>query len=175
MNKLLAVLSVLALLLSSGAIYLVATQHPVETGGKGGTSNADAISLTGSLTIGADNNGNGVTDTASRKTLTAATTTPCAILSPAATSTIVSTAFNATVSTSSLGFFTLATSTTPYATTSLVSTMTLAANAEGTLNWDGGANNALIAPNTYLVYGVQGVAYGYTYGGTCNAVFRSVN
>lgn len=172
MSKLLATLGIIgSLLLGGGALY-VAT-HQVD--GKGGTTNVDSVVLNGSLTIGADANGNGVTDFATRKVLTTATTTPCAIQSPAATSTLVSTSFNITTGTSTAATLTLATSTTPYATTSLITTFTVGSGAQATPNWDGGNNNALVSPNTYLVYGAAGAANpGFTYIGTCNAVFRSV-
>jgi hypothetical protein len=172
-NKILAVLVALNLLATAGIGYAVVQM--VDTGGKGGTTNLDVVSLTGALTIGADANGNGITFTPTRKTLTSATTTPCAILSPSSTSTIESVVFNITTATSTTGVFTLATSTTPYATTSLIATFTVTSGAQATLNWDGGNNNALVAPNTYIVFGVQGVPYGFTYGGTCSAVVRSVN
>lgn len=174
MSKLLATLGIIgALILGGGALY-VAT-HQVD--GKGGTTNVDNISLGGCLTIGADNNGNGVQDCAQRKTLTTATTTICAIQSPfAATSTLVSTTLNITTGTSTAATITLATSTTAFATTSLITTFTVGSGAQATPNWDGGVNNSLVAPNGWVVYGAAGAANpGFTYGGTCNAVFRQTN
>lgn len=170
MNKLLAVLVAILILLNGAMLYVVAGN---QTGGKGGTTNADSVSLNGSLTLGADNNGNGVTDFATRQVLTTASTTPCAILSPSATTTLVSTSLNIASSSASISNFTLATSTTAYATTSLIASISVAANAKGTPNWDGGVNNSLVSPNTYIVWGVGGGAV-FNGGGTCNAVFRSV-
>lgn len=107
--------------------------------------------------------------------LRTATTTPCAILSPAATTTLESFTLNVTTGTSTAGLITIATSTTAYATTSLVTSKTIASGAQGTVNWHAGVDNGLVSPSTYVVAGVQGVAYGFTYIGTCSATFSKVN
>ncbi len=107
--------------------------------------------------------------------LIAATTTPCVIKSPNATTTLDRFVFNVTTATSSAATLTLATSTVPNATTSLIASLSLSAGAQGTPNWAPGVNNGLVAPNTYVSMGASGVSQGgYTFGGSCNAVFIGV-
>lgn len=125
------------------------------------------------------------------RAMTRATSTPCAFLSPNATSTLVR--FTANISSSTAvtaTTYTLATSTTQYATTSLISffgaagtlagTTTIASAAQGALVWSSSPNQVgLISPNTYLVLGVQGGTGNFgtaaQVGGVCNATFDSVN
>lgn len=108
--------------------------------------------------------------------LTAATTTPCAFISPAATTTLEVFTMNITTGTSTAGLVTVATSTTAFATTSLVTTKTLIASQPGTVNWHPGVDNAVVAPSTYVVAGVANAPTpGFTLVGTCSATFRTVN
>lgn len=106
--------------------------------------------------------------------LYSATTTPCVIKSPSATTTLAAFAMNVTTPTSTTALFTLATSTVPNATTSLIATQTLTSGQEGTFNWAAGANNGLVSPNTYVSIGTSGGVSPFTYGGSCNATFRGV-
>lgn len=110
-----------------------------------------------------------------RQSLTAATTTPCALQNPfTSTSTLIAWDMNVTTATSSAGVLTLATSTTAYATTSAIATFSIAANAQGTRVWSGGNDVGVVAGSGYVVVGVQGVAYGFTYGGTCSGIFQTL-
>lgn len=107
--------------------------------------------------------------------LSRATTTPCVVKSPSATTTILRIAFNVTTPTSSAATLTIATSTLSSATTSLIAVLSLAAGAQGTPHWDPGNNNALVAPNTYVTIGASGVSQGgYTFGGSCSVMFAGV-
>ena len=119
----------------------------------------------------------GVTECTLRGSWTStATTTPCDIPNAlAASSTIQEIVVNVTGATSSAAVFTLATSTVQNATTSLITTLSLAAGAQGALHWHGGTNNAVLGPNNRIVVGVSGVSQGgYTLGGSCYAKTRAV-
>lgn len=108
--------------------------------------------------------------------LTPATTTPCVIKSPSATTTIDRAIFNVVTATSSAATLTFATSTLQNATSSLIATFSLSAGKTGTINWAPGSNNALVAPNTYVAFGAAGVSQGgYTFGGTCSVLFMGVS
>lgn len=116
-----------------------------------------------------------------RSSLTAATTTPCALQNPFnATTTINDVSLVVTTATSSAGQFVFATSTTPYNyTTSPIASESLAANAQGTFVTGETASSTglgvVVPPNGYIVIGMgtgSAVSYGYTYGGTCTAIFQ---
>lgn len=133
------------------------------------TSSAGALTST-AQTI------NGVTTTFSRlSSMTAATTTPCAILSPAATTTLESLVASITVGTSTAATLTFATSTTAFATTSLIAQKTVGANVGVIFDFHPAKDNSVISPSTYVVLGEQGGTGSFSNTGTCNAVFRSVN
>ena len=114
--------------------------------------------------------------------MTTATSTPCAFLSPAATSSL--NYFSAVVSSSTAvtsTTYVLATSTTQYATSSLITrfgtaaTGALPASAQGTFTWGIGDTNNVVNPSTYVVLGVQGGTGNFgtaaQVGGTCKAMF----
>lgn len=107
--------------------------------------------------------------------LTAATTTPCALQSPAATSTLAYEAFSINVGTSTTGLITVATSTTAFATTSRVTEFSVASGQQfyhaHSATTTSSGETITIGPSTYLVYGVAGVPYGFTYTGSCQAEF----
>jgi hypothetical protein len=112
---------------------------------------------------------------AARMTLATATTTPCALQSPfTSTSTLVSFALNVTTGTSTTGSLTLATSTTAYATTSAITTFNIASGAKATPVWTGGNDVGVVAPSGYVVVGVKGANFGFTYVGTCSAIFQTL-
>lgn len=99
------------------------------------------------------------------RALATATTTPCAIISPAATSTLLAATLQVTTASSTATTWTFATSTTAYATTSLYNTFSLASGALGsmvatTTNITGVVTNdrTVFPPNTFLVWGVAGVS-----------------
>lgn len=126
-----------------------------------------------------------------KQTYTSATTTPCSILSPAATSTPMFWTSQITVGTSTAMAFDLATSTTAFATTTsqLIkggTTVQLASSAQGTFFWSQmasssgstygnydatGASTIQLAPSTWLVMKTGAGLGGYTFTGTCSARF----
>lgn len=122
----------------------------------------------------------GVRHWAGKQTLNTATTTPCAIQSPVATSTLSRVIFNVNVSTSTAATMTLATSSTAFATSTELFRFTIPANLTRTFQYVASTTDAqgqaqTIAPNTYLVFGAAGVASGgFTFGGSCSAVFTEV-
>lgn len=88
-----------------------------------------------------------------------ATTTPCAFKLPSATSTVLFASFANTTSTSTALTLTIATSTTPYATTTALSTIVIPSGQTKEVSWlpstiTGGVGSAI--PNTYLVFGIAG-------------------
>lgn len=122
---------------------------------------------------------NGVSQYTAKESITAGTTTPCSILSPAATTTLDSFAFNLTTGTSTSIGWTLATSTSPNATTSpILKFPPVGAGAQATLAWAAGANNALISPSTFVNVGSEALPYGSAGGvagiiGTCQGIFQT--
>jgi hypothetical protein len=108
--------------------------------------------------------------------LTAATTTVCAIQSPAATSTLRFGSIRFGVSSTSATTVYIAKATTPYATTTALGQCALAANAQGTclasttptVNVDPAQ---VFAPNTYLVVGMTGGVGTFSPTGTCEATW----
>lgn len=154
----------------------------------GGTTNLDALALDSTLSVGTDatiggsltttgtTTNNGIAYVPRRSSLTSATTTPCSILSPAATSTLVRAGLNITTATSTNGTWYLATSTTAYATTTNYYTFTVSSGSLYTFDYISSttSNGAvrIFAPSTYLNFAVSG-ASGFTYGGTCDALFKT--
>ena len=119
-------------------------------------------------------NENGVFHYQRVASLIAATTTPCVIKSPSATTTLETFTMNVTTGTSTAPNLTLATSTITNATTSLVFNKTYGASTQFTLNWHPTTENALVSPNIFVSVGAAGVPYGFTLVGTCSATFRKV-
>lgn len=120
-----------------------------------------------------------------RQTFAAATSTPCSILSPAATSSLVSYGYQIYTATGTAATFDVGTSTTPYATTTtnnFITQRVIAANAQDTFFITAsttalGQNNLnnILAPNTYLNFKTGNSALGgYTWGGTCQATFETI-
>jgi hypothetical protein len=110
-----------------------------------------------------------------KKDFTPATTTPCSIQAPSATSTLLFAGFQITGSTSTAATIDLATSTTRYATsTNLVAAKSIAANAQGYASWSsyGGNDDKTMKANEWVVVKTAGVGVGgYTYTGQCSALF----
>jgi len=105
-----------------------------------------------------------------------ATTSLCAMLSPAATSTLQFVSWQITAGTTTAATIDIGTSTTAFATTTnLVTATAVASGAQGYKYWTpaGAAlDDAMIAPSTYLnVMTASPGLSGYTYTGTCQAVF----
>lgn len=114
-----------------------------------------------------------------------ATSTLCAIKSPAATSTLISATFHEYTATSTGGVVALSKGTSAFATTStLIGTAyNIASGAFATVQAStspAAGDATIIAPNTFLVWGVHAgslaavYSTGYTYGAQCQTVFRSV-
>ena len=126
---------------------------------------------------------NGLTTYKIRRPLTLASTTPCAIQSPYATSTRKSWAVQVTTATATdVTTWTFATSTTAFATTSVYGTFSLAAGTQGsmvastTATTTGKRTNDVdvVKPNTWFVVGMAGTVPAGTTNlqGTCSAVFE---
>jgi len=121
---------------------------------------------------------NGVTKFYASGTFTAATTTPCSLQAPASTSTLLFAGWQITVGTSTAATIDLGTSTTRYATTTnKVAAKSVAANAQGYAVWTpagAGVDDNIMAPNTWVNVKTAGAGLsGYTYTGTCEAVFQT--
>lgn len=93
-----------------------------------------------------------------RKALVTATTTPCQFKSPASTSTLEFFSFRVdTGTTTDATVWTVASSTSQSATTTLGGQFSLAAASKGSFIFrPTGASSNLISPNTWVVLGVQG-------------------
>ena len=114
------------------------------------------------------------------------TTTPCVFLSPTSTSTLSRASVNIVLSTTTPAVkWTLATSTTAYATTTALYQFTAVAGKLHSWEWvasstspTGSLGFGTTPPSTYLVFGNEGVAssesqpYGFRIGGSCQAEFR---
>ena len=100
-----------------------------------------------------------------RRSLTSATTTPCAIQSPAATSSLIYGGMFISVGTTTATVLDMATSTTAFATTTAIAgTKNVPSGWQGSIdsNWDPGNNTStsslIFAPSTWVVFGERGVA-----------------
>lgn len=162
-----ALVVVLLALVAGGSFY--AGTQTVATPASGAISGPDISSTYISV--------NGVQTYSYKLTFGKATTTPCSIQSPAATSTIVDANFQINTGTSTAATIDLGTGTTRYATTTnLIAAKSIASGASGNSNWvsaGGTAEDNIMAPNTWVIVKTAGAGLsGYTYGGTCSAQFR---
>lgn len=113
-------------------------------------------------------------------TLRTATTTVCAIKSPAATSTLSFAGVRFTVSSSTAATIALAKATTAYATTTILGNeVTLAAGAQATIVATSTATNLNLgnytfAPNNWLVVGMRGGIGTFSPIGSCSAEFTRI-
>ena len=122
----------------------------------------------------------GLAEYSSRISTTGASTTPCAIQSPASTSTLVFTALQITTASSTATTWTAATSTTAFATTSpIVPNFSLGSGAQGsfvaaTSTSVANASGPTMAPNTWVVWGLAGIGNltSDKLVGSCSAKFR---
>jgi hypothetical protein len=137
---------------------------------------AVTLNVTGNSTLG------GIVTSGKTLTMTNATSTPCAFLSPSATSTLrYFSAYVASSTAVTSTTYVLATSTTPYATSSLITrfgtaaTGAVPAGSKATLSWGIGDTNMIVNPSTYVVLGVQGGTGNFgtaaQVGGNCKAQF----
>lgn len=106
---------------------------------------------------------NGVQTCRYSKGLALATTSPCAIKSPEATSTLTFASLQVNVASTTATTWTAAKSATPTATTTAITTFTLASGARGTMvastTYASTTPDSIniFAPSTWLVWGVAGV------------------
>lgn len=121
---------------------------------------------------------NGQTHWYSKGNFAQATTTVCAVQSPAATSTLelASVVFN--VSSTSASVVTLAKAATAFATTTILSNQSIAANAQATIMASsspllatGAVNDLVFAPNQWFVVSMAGGAGTFSPSGTCQTEF----
>jgi hypothetical protein len=113
-------------------------------------------------------------------TLKPATTTPCAIQSPNATSTLIGFWARLDVASTAATTWDMAKATSPSATTTILGTAALAvaANAQAALSATSSAPTSILAPNTWVVLGARAgfsagdaVGTGFVPTGTCYAKF----
>ena len=114
-----------------------------------------------------------------RQSLNTATNTPCAILSPAATSTIEFANIALNTASSTATTWKISKSATAFATTTLVNTYSLASGALATFALQGTTTESsanVIGPSQYLVWNVEGtvIADSAKFNGTCQAEFRVI-
>ena len=102
------------------------------------------------------------------------TTTPCAILTPNATTTLWDASIRPTIA-STTATITIASSTTAFATTSLIASGSIAGLTPYT--WDAGINNSVLAPSTWVVFGLSNYALpttGYVFTGVCEITVQTI-
>jgi hypothetical protein len=124
---------------------------------------------------------NGIEKYYYRQALRTATTTPCSIKSPAATSTYTYDALKITTGTSTATVWTFAKATTAFATTTQLGVFSLGSGAQGSMVASTSPSTGItliddtrvLAPNTWLVWGVQGTTISGTSKllGVCSAEF----
>ena len=163
MNKL--ILAAVALLLVLGGVTysLLGTQEPKLGAAPGPERTAECETR------------NGVTQCFNRKAFTQATTTVCAIKSPAATSTLVTALVRFAVSSTTASVVTLAQATTPFATTTLNGAqIAIAAGAQSTIQASTTGQGTIFPPNTQFVVGMQGNPGTFSPTGFCQATFEII-
>ena len=109
-------------------------------------------------------------------------TTPCALQSPSATSTLIGGSFQVSTPTSTAATLTIAKAATAFATTTvLADNVSLAANAQITLlasttgqNGNPSDTRVIFGPNQWIVFGAKGAPgaaglAGFQFGGACTA------
>lgn len=121
----------------------------------------------------------GITTCVTRIAMRTATTTVCAIKSPAATSTLVSGTARFTYSSTTAPLVRFAKATTPYATTTALGNATIAAGAQGTLQASSTPVGALgditvFEPSSYLVVALSGGVGTFSPTGICQATFEVI-
>jgi hypothetical protein len=108
--------------------------------------------------------------------LKTATTTPCAIQSPKATSTIIHASFSIGTGTSTANFVEIGKATTAFATTTSLGYLTIASGKSGTLvsTTTSQNDNLIIAPSNWVVTKMS-QSYDQVPPGVCEVIFRTVN
>lgn len=124
---------------------------------------------------------NGTSQQAQQSSITSTTTVPCIIPPPTATSTLDVT-LNITQATTTTTAIGIATTTNPYATSTLTSLLTTVNGPNGTqpIKYSGG-NNMFVTPGQYVIFfytngttGSLNAANPQGQGGTCNSYGRSL-
>lgn len=111
--------------------------------------------------------------------LNQATTTVCAIQAPVATSTLVSGGIRFAVSSTTASTVTIAKATTAFATSTLLNTVSVGANAQATVLAASTTLSALeqtnrtFAPNEWLVVGMAGGVGTFSPSGLCEATWEA--
>jgi hypothetical protein len=113
--------------------------------------------------------------------LATATTTPCALQAPSATSTLRHASLRVSTATSTATVWTASKATTAFATTTAFDQFSLGSGAFGTMHVGTASStapdeNSVIAPDNWIVWGVQGtiIADSTKLNGTCSAVFEVI-
>ena len=189
MTKNLILSAVVALVVATGCA--IAFNPVVDTDGIAATVLAKVQATFGAVT-GPDDSfpcktSNGVTTCSERKALTTATTTPCAIKSPSATSTLIRATAMVTVASSTATTWTIAKAANAFATTTpMLQDITLASGVQGVLLFAGTSTPAgvaqvtdpkyVFAPNTFAVWGRAGTVEADTtlFKGACTATFQVI-
>lgn len=146
-----------------------------------GSVNSGDPSITNFTRLAANDFINGGVETIGNRTasLTQATTTVCAIQSPAATSTLQSASILLTVSSTTASSVVLAKATTAFATTTNLNTEAVAANAQATIvastSPTGGNKDLIFSPSTWLVVGMSGGTGTFSPTGVCTATWTTLN
>lgn len=107
-------------------------------------------------------------------TVALSSTTPCAIQSPAATSSLAFGSLQITTPTTTASTWVMATSSTAFATTTALVTEVIGSGGYGSITWDAGASNSLMAPSTWVVFGASNYGVpssGIVVSGRCQAQF----
>jgi hypothetical protein len=170
MKKLLGSAAVVILIIAIGGSYVFPKlQLPV---GATPGSNIDSPDLTR----------NGVVTYEYRKALSRATTTVCAIRSPQATSTLVSTELKITTASSTAVVFSAAKATTAFATTTSLLEFSFGSGVQGSAYLPATStavdSKYVFAPNDWVVWGLEGIADADLTDdkllGVCQAQFRVI-
>lgn len=177
-KKMWGALIVVAIIAITGLVFPTAT-NTVVTKVLGGNAGFDFLNPFANF--------NGVVHEYRQAKLNTATTTPCAFLSPSSTSTLVHAALRVGTATSTATTWTFAKATSPYATTTELGRYSLSSGAFGTMVASstqlsgvtvGVDTPNVIAPSTYLVWGVAGVINAaipsINFGGVCSAEFITI-
>lgn len=157
-NKKVAIVSLIftALLFVLGFSFLKTTPSSQVETATGAVSSPDILSPY--ISVG------GMKEFSQNRSFATATNTPCAIQSPAATSTLKVAQAMITVASSTATTWRLSTSTTPYATTTSYDYFALASGVQGSFTLNGSTSTTatymIVPPNTWFVWSVEGTAIG---------------
>jgi hypothetical protein len=151
-------------------------------GGSGSLQTVGTATIGGAATFSSSIIQGGVTQTTVRQALVAtATTTPCAIAFPTASSTVDSFAVTITTATSSNMYYVVGITTQFATSSSLLSATNVAGSAQGALIAYPSSGVGNLVANPYITLGVTTGSPAYTYtsgvltGGFCQAIFDSIN